>query len=93
MALSDKKRMEIANVCYANVAGSFADFCNVRMRGNKFDWRRFVAMMEKESSSWMFLHSVRGDNKLVAEAAEQFAGEIAQTLLDRAGFINNDVED
>ena len=90
MVLSDKKRMEIANICYANVAGSFALMCNPAMRGANFKWSSFVGMMERESSTWMFLNSVRGDNKVVADTARQFASEIAQTMLDRAGFVENE---
>lgn len=84
--LSDKKRLEIANICYANVAGSFADFCNSEMRGPNFSWANFPAMMVRQSSTWMFLNSVRGDNETIAFTAAQFAHEIATTLLDRSRF-------
>ena len=36
--ISDKKRLEIANVCYANVAGEFAMFMNPKCRGPNFTW-------------------------------------------------------
>lgn len=43
--ISDKRRLQIANVCYANVAGEFAIFCNDEMRGPNFKWENFSNMM------------------------------------------------
>ena len=81
--ISTKKRMEIANICYANVAGSFAMFTNPKYRGEKFTWERFPEMMEREADLWMMLHLVKGKKDEVNALAKKFAREIAETLVER----------
>ena len=82
--LSDKKKLEIANVCYANVAGEFAMFTNPKYRGPNFTWESFVDGCEKHADLWMFIHHVTGPKKLVTETAKQYAKEIAARLVKRA---------
>lgn len=85
--ISDKKRLEIANVCYANVAGDFAMFTNPKYRGENFSWERFPDMCERHAEGWMFIHGVsrsgaKNENE-VKQTAKQYAKEIAQRLVDR----------
>lgn len=83
MTISDKKRLEIANVCYANVAGKFAMFHNPKYRGANFTWAGFVEHCEECADEWMFIHGVRGHKETVNSTARQFAKEIAETLVKR----------
>jgi len=85
--LSDKKRLEIANICYAYVAGNFAMFINPINRGANFTWDSFVIMQEKSSSEWMFIQHVKGEKEEVNTMAKQYANEIATTLVTRAGLL------
>lgn len=85
--ISEKKRLEIANVCYANVAGRFAMFCNDQFRGPNFRWDNFVDMMVKDADLWMMIHNVRGNKKDINETAVQYAREIAERLVKHAGFV------
>jgi hypothetical protein len=79
--ISDKKRLEIANVCYANVSGQFAMFCNPKMRGPNFKWDRFADMMEKSAEHWIHIHNVRGHKETLKQTAKQYAREIAEHLV------------
>ena len=88
--LSDKKRLEIANVCYANVAGQFAMFINPKFRGPNWDWNLFVGLCERQSDLWMKVNDVKGNRKLIDQTAAQFAKEIASTLVTRAGLLEDD---
>lgn len=88
--LSDKKRLEIANICYANVAGQFAMFINPKFRGSNWDWNRFVGLYEHQSDLWMKVNDVKGNRKLIDQTAAQFAKEIASTLVTRAGLLEDD---
>lgn len=81
--LSDKKNFEIANVCYANVSGNFATFCNPKYRGPNFTWEWFIEDCEKSAVNWMHVHHVKGDKKLVDETAKKYAKEIAEHLVRR----------
>jgi hypothetical protein len=85
--ISDKKRLEIANICYANVAGEFAMFMNPKYRGDKFTWDWWVKHCEDSAVDWMFIHNVRGHKETVKETAKQYALEIAQRLASRAGLV------
>ena len=78
--------MEVANVCYANVAGQFAMFCNSKYRGPNFTWSDFASMMEEQAGTWMMIHGVRGHKEDINKQAAQFAREIAQRLVTRAEF-------
>lgn len=84
--ISDKKRLEISNVCYANVAGQFAMFTNENFRGPTFTWDWWVNRCEEEAAGWMFVHSVRGNKEEINEIARRYAREIAERLLYRAGL-------
>ena len=81
--ISAKKQLEIANVCYANVAGDFAMFTNPKYRGANFSWERFPDMCERHAEGWMFIHGVRGDKQKINDTAKQYAREIAERLVQR----------
>ena len=85
--LSKTKRLEIANICYANVAGMFAVFSNAKNQGPNFRWSKFPDMMEREADLWMMFNDVKcSDKQLMNETAKQFAREIATTLIRHAEF-------
>jgi hypothetical protein len=83
--ISEKKRLQIANICYANVAGSFADFMNPDNRGPNFTWGWFIMYSEELATTWMRIHNVRGHRETINETAKQYAREIAENLVDRTG--------
>ena len=85
--ISDKKRLEIANVCYANVASDFAMFTNPKYRGTNFTWDWWIGHCEKMADSWMHIHNVRGHKETVNATAKQYAREIAERLVDRAELV------
>lgn len=86
--LSKTKRLEIANICYANVSGMFAAFCNPKNVGPNFRWENFPSMMEREADLWMMLADVKcSDKELMNATAKQFANEIATTLIRHADFV------
>lgn len=78
--ISEKKRLQIANICYANVAGLFASFHNPNFRGLNFNWDKFVAMCVGQSHLWLFQNGIPKDDKVVA-LGQQFAKEIAENLI------------
>lgn len=82
--MDDLKRLEIANICYANVAGWFASFTNSKYRGSSFQWRKFPDMMSRHALTWMYLHSVSGKAEENNALASKFAHEIATTLLEHS---------
>lgn len=82
--ISKSKRLEIANVCYANVAGLFATFTNPKYRGENFTWEWFIEHCIQNADLWMMIHHVRGDKQLINEAAKQMSGEIAKNLVNQA---------
>ena len=86
MSISDKKILEVANICYANVAGQFAMFCNSKYRGANFSWSKFATMMEEQADTWMMIHRVRGHKEDINKQAAQFAREIAERLIIRSEF-------
>ena len=81
--ISKTKRLEIANVCYANVAGSFAMFTNPKARGSNFSWEWFIDWCEKSAKDWMFIHNVWGHTESINSTAAQMAREIAEQLVSR----------
>ena len=85
--LSAKKRLEIANICYANVAGEFATLLNPKFQGPNWTWDLFANMCERQSDLWMRLNDVKGNRKEIDAAAAEFAKDIATTLVTRAGLI------
>ena len=84
--LSTKKRLEIANICYANVSSQFAMFTNEKNRSPNFSWDWFVDWCERQGSLWMIIHAVKGNRSVIDVVAAQYAKEIAERLLDRAGL-------
>jgi tRNA(Ile)-lysidine synthase TilS/MesJ len=84
--ISDKKRLEIANVCYANVAGEFALFCNPKYRGPNFSWEWFIEHCEKSADLWLMVSSLHKESakEAVKEMARNFAREIAENLVKKA---------
>ena len=81
--IGQTKRLEIANVCYANVAGSFATFTNPKYRGPNFSWEWFIDWCEKSAKDWMFIHNVKGHKESINSTATQMAKEIAELLVKR----------
>lgn len=84
MAISKTKQLEIANVCYANVAGQFAMFNNPKYGGPNFKWAIFSEHCVSEADTWMFIHHVYGKSKNkneVDDRARQYAKEIADRLV------------
>ena len=85
--ISDKKRLEVANVCYANVSSMFAMFCNDAYRGPNFKWANFCDMMVREADLWMMIHNVRGNKDEIHDLARQYAHEIAERMIKQSGFV------
>ena len=81
--ISEKKRLEIANICYANVAGEFAMFNNPKYRGENFTWDWFIQHCEDEADLWMMISNVRGHQASIRFAAKTYAKGIAETLVWR----------
>lgn len=78
--ISEKKRLQIANICYANVAGLFASFHNPNFRGPNFTWDKFTPMCVRQSDMWLWQNGIPTDDKTVA-LGQQFAKEIAENLI------------
>ena len=85
--ISDKKRLEIANICYANVAGEFAMFMNPKYRGPTFTWDWWIEHCGESAVDWMLINGVRGHKETVKATAKQYALEIAERLTERAGLV------
>ena len=88
--LSNKKRLEIANICYANVSSEFASFCNPKFRGPNFTWSNFVDMCANWAPLWMMQNYVNGNEKDINALAIKYTREIANTMLDHSGFLGDD---
>lgn len=82
--LSKLKQLEVANVCYANVAGRFATFTNPAFRGPNFTWDWFITHCEENADLWMMIHHVRGNKAELRELAVKTSGQIARTLVWQA---------
>ena len=80
--VSAKKRLEVANICYANVAGEFAMFNNPKFRGPNFTWEWWIGHCEEAAEGWVFINDVRGDRKQIVPLAREYAKEIAERLVD-----------
>lgn len=87
--LSAVRLKEIAIVCYANVTGMFADFCNPSNRGPNFNWNNFAEMCIRKADVWMICHHVSGNKKYVNAIARQYTKEIATLMVDRSGFLES----
>lgn len=79
--ISKAKRLEIANICYAEVSSRFAMLNNPKYCGPNSNWSNFVQHCEDISETWMFAHGVRGYKETVHANAKQFSREIAQRLV------------
>ncbi len=84
--LSQKKKFEIANICYACIAGEFADFCNERNRGLNFSWAKWIVSCENKVPSWIAFHSALANNPNVILTAKEYSKQISTELVQRAGF-------
>lgn len=94
--LSDKKHMEIANVCYANVSMLFAMFCNDSWRGPNFKWSSFCDKMEREADLWMLVHDVhrsRGAKDEINKVAREYARDIASRMIRKSGFVEKEMNE
>lgn len=78
--------MEIANVCYANVAGDFAMFTDESYRGPNFKWENFPDYEAENADLWVSIHGITGNKTEVVETAKRMAREIAERLVQRAGL-------
>ena len=86
--LSTSKKLQIANICYANVSSSFAMFCNPNYRGANFQWDKFKDMMVRMSDTWLMIHIPKVTPEM-QELAKQYAEEIASNMLDQSGFVDS----
>jgi hypothetical protein len=86
--LSTSKKLQIANICYANVSSSFAMFCNPKYRGANFQWDKFKDMMVRMSDTWLMIHIPKVTPEM-QELAKQYAEEIASNMLDQSGFVDS----
>jgi hypothetical protein len=87
--MTKTKQLEIANYCYAFASGMFAEFHNPNMRGDKFTWTNFPSMVERLARAQVFT-SVSMTKKTqveIEDKAAEYAKEIANTLIKRAGYI------
>lgn len=80
--LSKYKKLEVANVCYANVSSLFATFVSSKMRGPNFTWEKFPGICKDWASSWVYIHDIKGDRAALEQYAEECAVEIAQRLVN-----------
>lgn len=87
MAISDKKRLQVANICYASVSSQFAMFINAKNRGAKFTWTNWIDSCEESAEDWMVIHRVRGDKQTIIDTAKQYSREIAEGLVKKAGLV------
>jgi hypothetical protein len=84
--LGSKKKLEIANVCYANVSGLFAMFTNPKYRGKNFTWKYFIEHCEENADLWLVLANIKGKKEEINAQAKIYAKEIAERLVERAGL-------
>ena len=78
------KKLEIANICYANVSGIFADFIQMSSSGNLYNWNNFPNYCERSAYLWLMLNSSIERTDAVVALAKEYAKEIATTLITRA---------
>jgi endonuclease/exonuclease/phosphatase (EEP) superfamily protein YafD len=82
--ISKCKCFEVANVCYANVAGRFATFTNLKYRPENFTWEWFVTNCGDNADLWLMTHNVKGRTPAVIRMAREYTREIAQNLVNNA---------
>lgn len=83
--LPRKKKLEIANICYANVSSDFAMMQNPKYQGSKFTWEGWVARVQREADLWLILNDVKGNTKANEALARKYAKEIAERLVELSG--------
>lgn len=83
MTISKTKQLEIANVCYANVAGQFAIFNNPKYRGPNFKWENFSDQCVREADLWMMIHAVYSNSSKNKDEINDRAREYAKEIADR----------
>jgi hypothetical protein len=80
--LSQKKKLEIANVCYANISSAFAEFNNPKNRGNSFSWDWWKNWCVETSDCWMMVHNIKA-SKAIKDSANDLAREYSKEISDR----------
>ena len=81
-----KYSKDIALICYANVSGMFATFCNPKFRGPHFEWDRFTEICVDHSEDWLYINNIRdgnpnnGDKTLVKQYTEEIANKLVNRL-------------
>jgi hypothetical protein len=80
--LSEKKKLEIANVRYAHISSSFAEFNNGRNRGNSFSWDWWKNWCVETSHYWMMVHNIKA-SKATKDAVNDLAREYSKEISDR----------
>lgn len=88
--LSQSKKYEITNICYANVLSWFCRMCNPLYRGENFRWENFVSMMDDMSEDWMFIYNVKGNKVQIQQLVKQYTKEIAERMIEQSGFLSNE---
>lgn len=82
MAVSKMRDLQIANICYANVSGEFAAFCNESNRGKNFTWEWFIEHAQEDAEIWLMTNFVRYNQECI-DLAKKYSKEIAETLVNR----------
>ena len=88
--INDALKAQITIICYRHVSSEFAAFCNPDNRGAKFKWGAFPYKMENTIPFWLVVADLGNYDEIVAYAGP-LAREIAEHLINRAGFIEETV--
>lgn len=87
------KRLEITNICYAIVSGNFAICCNPVYRSADFKWEDFAQMQADQCREKVFEYmptpASEDEKNAIETMVTQFGREVAQILVEHAGFIEN----
>ena len=78
--LSSKKKSEIALYCYAAVGAMFAGMHNPNLRGAKFTWAKFPAMMERHCRECVATNVDMPDH--IVEACREHAAKTAREIAE-----------
>lgn len=93
MKLSQRKKLEIANICYAYIVSDFAAMTNPNNRGDRFTWSRWRDRMLRQCNSWLYLNTNNLDdlgNLAFYQYAKECTTEICNNILEQAGIETND---
>ena len=82
MAVSKMRDLQIANICYANVTGRFATFCNPLYRGANFTWEWFIEHAQDDAEIWLMANFISYNQECI-DLAKKYSKEIAETLVRR----------